>query len=170
MAEARKRGDPAKFERIPPDGSPVWESRSASLLAFLRQGPKSWDDIWSFERRERLGQSVLTNALAWLENRRLVRSFYADGEIRWTGASASFFTGRDEAADVPVDEVTENRRKRRKRNGRHDRPPHEKEHGEAQGGQKGQSCEDTGVGQEERFHGRTPSNFPKGPLPDDANR
>ena len=69
--------------RYPPISDPVWAEWSAPVLVFLDGGPRTWPDIHAWRKRVRFSDGLLRHCVAWLEDRRLVRGFQREGDVRW---------------------------------------------------------------------------------------
>jgi len=167
MADAKGRQRAAKIERIPPDGHPSWEEISAPILNFLRQGPKTWVDLDRFAITSRIGPTVFQNALAWLDNRGLVRSYYVSPKsdvVVW--AAQSVLVLRDKLADISNDEVPKNSRKHGRRKGRHQEVGHEKVGGDPGNTKAASPSENTDQDGSEGLHGPPMCSPPEGGPPD----
>lgn len=110
-----ERSRPEKVRRILPEGDPSWAEISEPVLVFLRQGPKTWPEMDAYGAQIRMTPLVFQNALAWLDNRHLVRSYYAEnGTMLWVAQSADTFF----RPDVPVEKCPEDREKNPRAKGR----------------------------------------------------
>lgn len=69
---------------VPADGDPVWDAWSQPLWAYI-QTPRAWRTLTRWGRKNRIPLFRLRHTLAWLDNRKLARSYIKDGGVMWVG-------------------------------------------------------------------------------------
>lgn len=57
-------------------GDPSWEAISRPVLDFLREGDQSWIGLSLWQKDQKIGGTLLRQALAWLEYQGRVQSVY----------------------------------------------------------------------------------------------
>lgn len=60
-----------KSEVVPPDGNPSWVNRCRPLLFLLREKPRTHDELTAWRKTMKIGPNMLTQMLAWCENRKV---------------------------------------------------------------------------------------------------
>jgi hypothetical protein len=74
------------FKDIPPASDHSWLKNTRELLEFLVK-PRSWRDLDTWNR---LGETYLRHAMAWLEEHGEARTFTRDEKIYWVRVGASW--------------------------------------------------------------------------------
>lgn len=137
-----------------PDNHPSWKELAKPVIAWLREGPRTWDEINQFGAENRIFQSTMMNIIAWLENRKLAYGVYEDGVVVWRlrGCRPA---ARKKLPDVPVDEEPKEHRQDEHRDAGEKRPPNEEQNGNPKRRQKRESRQNPRKSKPERLHGRS---------------
>lgn len=68
---------------IPPMSSYKWRGCTRPLLEFLKEGPKDWPSLNEWRRKNKVGDNLIRNMLAWLEASYEARTMLIDNEYIW---------------------------------------------------------------------------------------
>jgi len=73
-------------QQIPPTCDPRWERWCAPLLEFIRQSPRTWEDLRVWEKENSIRPSLLLQMLCWLEFNHRVVAVTEGGPVLWCAA------------------------------------------------------------------------------------
>lgn len=155
---------PPRYQsRVEPDNHPSWKVAAKPVIAFIRQKPRTTQEIQAFGKSARIYQNVLLNILAWLENRRMVRCVPEGETYVWSlrtkireSRQSDSLASRNEAPDVPPHEEPKEEGQDKHRDAGEERPSDEEQNGDAKRRQKRKRREDPSKPQPEGLHRADP--------------
>lgn len=138
-----------------PDNHPSWKELAKPVIAWLREGPRTWAEIDQFGAENRIFQSTMTNIIAWLENRKLAYGVYEEGVVVWRLRGCRP-TARQKLPDVPVHEEPKEECQDEHRDASEKRPPDEEQNGNPKRRQKRERRQNPSKPKPERLHRWSP--------------
>lgn len=139
---------------VHPDSHPSWKELAKPVVAWLKEQPRTWEEIDRYAADNQIGQTTMTNILAWLETRKLAVGRHDDrGVMVWQLRSGGRTPARKKLPDVPVHEEPKEHRQDEHRDAGEERPADEQQDRNPKGRQKRERRQNPRKPKPERLHG-----------------
>lgn len=145
-----------RVSRALPDNDPKWKATAKPFIAFLCQ-PRSWTEIDEFTKAKRIPPFLTLNAIAWLENRKLVMSVVKDDVLCWVLRSA--LRSEEDTPNVPPHEEAKQEGQHKHGDAGQERAADEEEDRHTRRRRKGKERQNPAEPQRESLHREPPKSW-----------